>query len=906
MLTLLLTPADGGTAWRHLLAAGEARAGWECVGPLGLARRVGRVLGHLFEPAASPDRVAAYAARLAAHDDGQRSYSASRKADPFGVASFLLSLRDSLRLAGWRGGPLAGGPRLLDLAALETMQAPLLPPGVCDLLEQLTGAVGSAGPLPLPLSIELACPRAAFPPLVRDLLEALARAGAALRDPPPGTAQAAPGSDLGRLQRALLDPASPPAALSGDGTLLLLEADTPVEAAELASSILRGWPLATTTAVVVAGAEPLDAALARQGLPTLGLSSASTLRPHAQFLPLRLSLAFRPRDPFRAAELLLLPGAPLPGGVRRRLLHALSEMPGVGSPAWRAAVEEAVSAAGSEGPSLRERIAAWFGGEEHDPGAGIPLAEAAALAGMVGAWAGARAGSAGKEGGTQDAGLWAHASATAFTLVRNLNAQPAGARLTPLALGQLHDLAAGSGTEAPSFAAEAGRPAVCTSPADLLPGAEGVLWFGFVDGAASGASPEPWTEGERGALAAAGLRLAADGEGREREAWGWRRAILLARERTALVRWRLDGAEPVAPHALLDELRTRAAPGALAACVFGSERLLGGAPGPAIATEAVAPALAIGPRPVWTVAPASLAPRGPLSATTIQALLGCPFRWALEHQAQLRPGRALDLPEGPRLLGTFAHALLQDMLLGEGRLDLTRATPDDAAAWALAAFDERLGQEAAPLARIGSEVERDAARTLVGQAARALVHLLQVGGWRPTAAELEVAGTFAGLPVKGYVDLVLERAGQTALLDLKLSHGKYRRAELEAGNGIQIALYASMLRRGGDYPPAGFFILAEGDLLTVSPEAFPEATVVAGPSSHETLQAAEARFAAWRGVLAKGVLPLCAGDLPWEGPVAEAGGPEHDDAGEALRDEACRFCRVTTLCRARIGEGAGP
>lgn len=906
MLTLLLAPADGGTAWRHLLAPGEARAGWECAGPLGLARRVGRLLGHPFEPAASPDRVAAYAARLAAHDDGRRCYSESRQADPFGVAAFLLSLRDSLCLSGWRGEPLAGSPRLRDLAALEALQAQPLPPGAADLLAGLTSAVGNAGALPFPLSIELARPRAAFAPLVNDLLEALARAGAAVRDPPPDAARAAPGSDLGKLQRALLDPASPPAALSGDGTLLLLEADTPVGAAELAASILRGWPLATATAVVPAGSGPLDAALARQGLPALGLSSASTLRPHAQFLPLRLSLAFRPRDPFRAAELLLLPGAPLPGGVRRRLLSALSEMPGVGSPAWRAAVGEAVSAAGGEGLALRERIEEWFGGQEHDPHAGIPVAEAAALAGRVGAWAGARAGSAGKEGNAREADLWAQAAATAHTLVRNLGAQPAGARLGPLALGQLHDLAAGSGTEAPSFAAEAGRPAVCTSPADLLPGAEGVLWFGFVEGAATGAAPAPWTEGERRALEAGGLRLTADGEEREREAAGWRRAILVPGERAALVRWRLDGAEPVAPHPLLDELRTRTAPGSLAACTLGSERLLGGAAGPAVALAEIAPALAIGPRPVWTVAPASLAPRGPLSATTIQALLGCPFRWALEHQAQLKPGRALDLPEGSRLLGSFAHALLQDMLLGEGRLELARATPDDAAAWALRAFDARVGLEAAPLARIGSEVERDAARTLVGQAARALVQALQAGGWRPAAAEAEVTGTFAGLPVKGYVDLVLEKAGQTALLDLKLSHGKYRRTELEQGNGIQIALYASMLRRGGDYPPAGFFILAEGELLTVSPRAFPEATVVDGPSSHQTLQAAEARFAAWRDLLQRGVLPLCADDLPWEEPVAEAGGPALDEAGEALRDEACRFCRVTTLCRARIGEGAGP
>ena len=38
-----------------------------------------------------PQRLAAYTQRLDRHDDGARSYSASRKQDPFGVARYLLS-----------------------------------------------------------------------------------------------------------------------------------------------------------------------------------------------------------------------------------------------------------------------------------------------------------------------------------------------------------------------------------------------------------------------------------------------------------------------------------------------------------------------------------------------------------------------------------------------------------------------------------------------------------------------------------------------------------------------------------------------------------------------------------------------------------------------------------------------
>src|SRR5271167_4729066 len=69
MLTLLLTPTDGGTGWRHALASGEARAGWECTGPLGLAQRIGRILGYHPRLATPPERVAAFAERLARLDD---------------------------------------------------------------------------------------------------------------------------------------------------------------------------------------------------------------------------------------------------------------------------------------------------------------------------------------------------------------------------------------------------------------------------------------------------------------------------------------------------------------------------------------------------------------------------------------------------------------------------------------------------------------------------------------------------------------------------------------------------------------------------------------------------------------------------------------------------------------------
>lgn len=913
MLDLLLAAQDGGTAWRHLLAEGEARAGFECVGPLGFARRLGRILGIPAQPAEPPDRLGPLAAKLDAQDDGARSYSGSRKHDPFGVARFLLSLRDELKLAGWDGRPLEGSARLRDLSAIERMGTPL-PPGLPDILGDLLEGLKEAGPLPFPLRIQLASPRAAFPPLLMRLLDRIVAAGATVIDPGRPAPLAAAETDLGRIQRALLDPTLQRPSLRGDGTFLLLEADTPIEAAELTASVARSRRLTSATFVVPVHPGVLDGALARQGLPTLGVGSSSPLRPHLQLLPLRLALAFRPQDPFRAAELLLLPGAPLPARVRRALLGALDRSPGLGSPAWLEALDESVAAeSGHARGAVRERIERWFGGALHDPVAGIPATAAAALCAFVATWSLGRMRGAVEDAedapgaeAAEDAALWSQAVAVARTLERMLAARPAGEKLSQQALMRLHDLAAGYGSDVAAFEAEAGRPAVTIQPSGVIAPCAEVYWWGFVLGADAGPLPDPWTDAERGALDAAGLVHSLPGERRGVESDGWRRPILAASERAILVRWRLAGAEPAAPHPLLDELSTRIAEGSLDPCTVDCGRLLGGAEAPwAPATTPVAPDAPMSQRPVWKVPAAAVAPSSALSATGLEMLLGCPFRWALHYQAKLEPGRGVRIPEGKQLLGSFAHRVLQELLCGAERLDFGSATAEEARAWAAKGFDARVAVEAAPLVRRGAEVELARARALISDAAAALLTFLRSSGWRPVDAERAVSGSFAGHPAHGFIDLVVDRAGVEAIVDLKLGGMSYRRRELQRGRALQLALYASLLTPRVELPPSGFFILEDGQFLTVEPQAFKGATVIEGPSAAATLAGAEEGFAFWTKLLAAGLLPVLHGDLDWEGPVAAAAGPPPDPDSPARREESCRFCDYREICvaTAAVGEG---
>jgi hypothetical protein len=115
---------------------------------------------------------------------------------------------------------------------------------------------------------------------------------------------------------------------------------------------------------------------------------------------------------------------------------------------------------------------------------------------------------------------------------------------------------------------------------------------------------------------------------------------------------------------------------------------------------------------VWSLPREKLKPKVPLSATQIESLFSCPLRWALQYVAKLYPASVASLPDHEQLVGSFAHRLLEDVLLDWARTHGANdpIPPEVARARAAAEFDRRKEGEAAPLLRPGREVEHDWAR----------------------------------------------------------------------------------------------------------------------------------------------------------------------------------------------------
>src|SRR5262249_34903487 len=151
--------------------------------------------------------------------------------DAWSTAATLLSWRDTLVAGGWARGPI-DTPRVDDLAAAETC-GPVLPLGLIDRAVALEAALPDRPGLRLS-KLYLLEPKDALPPAWRRLIDKLMGAGVAVREHV-GRSAAQIGTDLCRVQKAL--GGELPDALVGDGSFVMVEADTTLMAAE----VLADW-----------------------------------------------------------------------------------------------------------------------------------------------------------------------------------------------------------------------------------------------------------------------------------------------------------------------------------------------------------------------------------------------------------------------------------------------------------------------------------------------------------------------------------------------------------------------------------------------------------------------------------------------------------------------------------------
>jgi hypothetical protein len=885
----------GATLTEHdELAAGTALVGKPVWGPAALLANLELRLGLPTPDVNEAVRVQRWSRRLGEVEVTQpRFYTESYCVDPLGTATALLSMRDELVAAGWNGEPTpSGGDRLATFAGLEVGAE--LPQGTADRVRRVEDELRRLRVRPLD-ELRLAEPPAVWPARWRRVFAVLEELGVPVH-PALVTFAANGKTDLGRVQALLRgDAVAGDGALKGDGSLLVLRAETSSELAAALAALLRKWNEPSTAILRGGETHTLDDALVAQGLASTGVASTSTWRPAAQVLPLAIELAFEPRDPYRVLELLTLPIGPFEGIVGRALASALSEAPGIGGPPWQQAKEKIAERAKEDAEAKLARVAEWLEAPGHHGTA--PRAALLVVANRVCTWMQARlAFEREKDAPKQDVAVLGAAFAQAQAFREALSHDPREALDLTAARLLVEQVSGCLGIEL--SAERAGRIDPVDTPAGLRIARDTVVWWHCVSGTEWRPSARPWRRSEIAALNAAGVALLDPADRLVAEAKSWRQVVLAARKRLVLAMPRWAAGEALEPHPIWDEIVARlgARDVDLAQVTVEARALLQGSV-PSCAVEIVdrGPLALPDARAEWHLDGTNLRPSARHSASSLEGLVGCPLRWVFSYPAGLRSGSIASLPGSPMLQGNLGHRLVESLHEDGG---LQRSADLDAR---LGANLERLlREEASVLLRAGMTFELAQLRTQLTTSVMSLVDLIAASGLTVVDVESEVLVAWRGAELQGRLDLLLHDSnGSEVIIDLKWGGKKYGDL-LIAGQAVQLAVYTGVRRlKTGvkDLAPAGYFSLSRGELFTLEDKPFVGVRPVGGPPLEGTWDRLEQTVERVGASLAKGCVPVTG--VRSSLPLLEAlrvPDTQRDRCFEPVPKAACTYCSYGALC----------
>ena len=225
----------------------------------------------------------------------------------------------------------------------------------------------------------------------------------------------------------------------------------------------------------------------------------------------------------------------------------------------------------------------------------------------------------------------------------------------------------------------------------------------------------------------------------------------------------------------------------------------------------------------WTIdSPELLGHREkPESFSSLEKLVNYPYQWVLNYKASLSPGFHGQLQHDAIMRGNLAHRIFQGMLTPEIimhdkktlRMEFSKIV------------DEELDKQGWYFMQRGYETTLTFFRFRLFDHYCTLINHLITGNWIPVQCEYPADGVLGEEPVKGYLDLLLERTKngttENVIVDLKWGGYKQHSAEMSENRDFQLAVYSKLMNRNSQFIPTAFFILSRGILLTRSHDAFP-------------------------------------------------------------------------------------
>ena len=887
---------DEGAQLRIRLSPGVVRPHWRrsylndyCGGPETLLAWLETQLGLPVARIHQASRVSEFAAALDAAK--HPLFAESLKADRWATASELLSRRDELLLSDWDGTDSEAHPVLVRALAQVVAGRTFQFPGEAGRLKRVLDALDAGQVLP-PHRCLLQDGKEAWPLVWQKVLARMNVAGA-----PEQIAHAPKGSTLRKAQNFLLGGAM--TEVRTDATFRHVRTRSESSAIEFIVATLAKSPDKLSTTVICCEDDELalrlDVCLSRIGLPTTGASAWSRAHPVLQVLPLSLALCWEPVDPQVLLGFLTLPVLPIPRKAAFKLANALTREPGLGSGEWEQALAELCCEESDPKGELRERLEAWFHCDRTPRGSDMPARLIRTRCGLVARWASGRAALLEEDAEAPPGLIEAlHAAAGQAALLGEL-AECQGESLSEPQLARLLEEALANGAETKPFIEAEGGPIRVRSLSEIDGPCDRLIWLGPGTRDTAGCC---WSSGQLRELRTAGV-LMDDGSKvlsslRSAETRGYCHvkesflAVVLPQDFEKrwhplwlAVRGLLPKPEVEPP--VLEDLVMLGDAAALAPFGFEHRDVVIEPPQKA--------------RPLWNIAAGLLADRDTVSASELQDRLACPLKWTLHYPAKIRPGSMAALPDDHQLKGTFCHSIFERTFGGGGELPAL----DAAVAQALAAFDERLPLDAAPLAQPNKYLDPQRLRSQIENATRIFVNTLASGGYRIVGIEMELAGTAFGKPLNGWIDCVAKRDnGEEAIIDFKYGGRSKYHALIAEGRAVQLATYAyGRSAAGGVFPAVAYLVLSDGLLFTPSGSAVQGDThraIINAPAIQTVWQKFSDAIEAAGDWLTSGApvpaRPLqTASEWPPGATILLETGLKPEEV-----QEVCRYCNFTHIC----------
>lgn len=639
------------------------------------------------------------------------------------------------------------------------------------------------------------------------------------------------GSDLAQFRKVLFNKKNgkrEKIRAKVDGSLVIIKAKRETEAAEFLAKLFRENRDFKPLCLIPEKNRVLDNALIQEGLPSLGIQSASLARPVLQILKLVPTFLWRPIDPFKIMEFVSLAVKPIRDDLANLIATEMAQTPGLRSDRWEMMIrtyfddleKRAATDKNIKVKEVKKQYDFWFRRQRYDISLVVPKDEVLEIFDYVCTWALKEF----EHLGSKQPSLLV-LSEQAKRICELLNAFPETE--THLSHLQLERIVKTIYEPSPVTFKEREvhhLPLVHHS-SSVIQKVDDLVWWNFSQNEVEHFFSR-WYKKEQFFLAEKNVTLPTPKEENQMLLWQRPRAILHCQNRLFLIVSKMVEGKESQPHPLHSDLEATFEN--LEELIFDSASLssVNILDDFNINNKVSIQTKNLGqPRLYLDVTNGkNIAVSESETFTSLESLFYYPYQWVFKYKLGLRKTSILSVVKEPTLMGNLAHRLFEIMF---NQSDVLTWDKVKVQSWVGQNVKKLLEREGAVLLMYGREPEKTAFVNTLQYSAWSLINMIRNNNWQVEATEKSIEGDFNGKRIKAKADLVLKNEkGQFTILDLKWRGAARRQRMIKSKEDLQLVMYAMLLTTDESVAQTAFYIIQDAKMIARNNLAFKEAIAV--------------------------------------------------------------------------------